>query len=192
MLVATKGVKKRLFLLLIEKDFTFCLGSTLYVICNVCFCKNCHVFDFLIGVQTVRGGEGAGGDSEEAEWRERRWVLTAWVITLLCTDPTMPYCMLLPPPPLRLLRPLLWRPSGRLHDGGEERGCHGRRGAQEASCALGRLTQRGSEAPQTGGADAARSDAFTAPRVRHSAAFNVILLRTVEYTQSLIVSAHPP
>lgn len=71
-------------------------------------------------------------------------------------------------PPLRLLRRLLRRPPGCLHDQRAERGDDGRRGAPEAPPARCRPPQRRPEAPQAGRAHSARPDALAAAEVRHS------------------------
>lgn len=67
--------------------------------------------------------------------------------------------------PLRLRRLFRRGPAGCFHDRSAKRGGHGRRGAQEAPPARGRLAQRRSEAPQAGGAHTARPDALTAAEV---------------------------
>lgn len=80
-------------------------------------------------------------------------------------------------PPLRLLRRLLRRPPGRLHDQRAERGDDGRRGAPEAPPARGRPSQRRREAPQAGGAHSARPDALAAAEVRRVQSVVVVFTR---------------
>lgn len=84
-------------------------------------------------------------------------------------DVHSPYVAAHPIPAFRLLQLFHRGPPGCLYDCSEERGSHGRRGAQEASRACSRLAQRCSEAPQTGGTHAACADALTAAGVSHDA-----------------------
>lgn len=98
------------------------------------------------------------------------WSVHSATLPTDACSPCVTACLI---PPLRLLRLFHRGPAGRLYDRSAERGSDGRRGAQEAPRARGRLAQGRSEAPQAGGTHAARPDAFTAARVRHGATFRV-------------------